>query len=71
MNGSRFSFGRTLGRTLINFIPWELAHTCIWQMIHIAGEPGATRSVWVDSGMGIDWNVYRFSFNQFQKSGAV
>jgi uncharacterized RDD family membrane protein YckC len=40
VNGSRLSFSRTLVRTLIKFIPWELAHTCIWQMRHGDGEPG-------------------------------
>jgi uncharacterized RDD family membrane protein YckC len=31
-NGERLSRVRALGRTALKFIPWELAHTCIWQM---------------------------------------
>ncbi len=31
-NGERLSWMRALGRTALKFIPWELAHTCIWQM---------------------------------------
>lgn len=26
------TFGRSLGRTVLKFIPWELAHTCIWNI---------------------------------------
>ena len=29
--GARLSRARALGRTLLKFVPWELAHTCIWQ----------------------------------------
>jgi uncharacterized RDD family membrane protein YckC len=30
--GNRISFGRSLGRTLLKFVPWELSHTLIWQI---------------------------------------
>ena len=36
-SGERLTFIHTLGRTLLKFVPWELAHTCIWQVSH-AGE---------------------------------
>ena len=32
INGERLSFGRSLGRTALKFVPWELAHTCVWAM---------------------------------------
>ena len=31
-DGKRLSRGRAVGRTALKFIPWELAHTCIWQL---------------------------------------
>jgi uncharacterized RDD family membrane protein YckC len=31
-NGNRISFWRSLARTGLKFIPWELAHTLIWQI---------------------------------------
>lgn len=30
--GARLSHAHALGRTALKFIPWELAHTCIWQI---------------------------------------
>jgi uncharacterized RDD family membrane protein YckC len=29
---SRISFWRSLGRTLLKFVPWEISHTLIWQL---------------------------------------
>lgn len=31
-NEERISFGRSLARTLLKFIPWELSHTLIWEL---------------------------------------
>jgi uncharacterized RDD family membrane protein YckC len=31
-NGMRISFGRAFLRTLIKFVPWEIAHTLVWQI---------------------------------------
>jgi uncharacterized RDD family membrane protein YckC len=31
-DGARLSAGRAVGRTALTFIPWELAHTLIWQI---------------------------------------
>ncbi|MDX1591740.1 MAG: RDD family protein, partial [Balneolaceae bacterium] len=31
-NGEKLTKLRSLGRTALKFIPWELAHTCIWQI---------------------------------------
>ncbi|PWN06023.1 RDD family protein [Rhodohalobacter mucosus] len=38
--GERLGLFRSLGRTALKFIPWEMAHTCIWQMNFDSGEPG-------------------------------
>jgi uncharacterized RDD family membrane protein YckC len=32
VNGGRLSRARSASRTALKFIPWELAHTCIWQL---------------------------------------
>jgi uncharacterized RDD family membrane protein YckC len=32
VDGTRLSFARSLGRTALKFIPWELSHTLIWQL---------------------------------------
>lgn len=39
--GMRLSPLRSLGRTVLKFIPWELAHACIWQ-ISFARDPSST-----------------------------
>ena len=38
--GRRLGFLRSAGRTALKFVPWELAHACIWQ-ISFAGDPSA------------------------------
>lgn len=38
-DGKRLSRTRALSRTALKFIPWELAHTCIWQMSGNNQEP--------------------------------
>lgn len=30
-SGQRLTFARALARTALKFVPWELAHACIWQ----------------------------------------
>jgi len=32
INGSRLSCGKSLIRSSVKFIPWELAHTCLWRI---------------------------------------
>lgn len=34
--GGRISLARSLSRTALKFIPWELAHACIWQITFAA-----------------------------------
>lgn len=41
INGKRISFWRAFGRTLLKFIPWEIAHTLIWQ-IYFSPESDST-----------------------------
>jgi len=31
-NGERLTFWRSLARTFLKFVPWELSHTLIWQI---------------------------------------
>jgi uncharacterized RDD family membrane protein YckC len=40
-NGARISLWRSLARTFLKFIPWELSHTIIWQ-INFAPQSGST-----------------------------
>lgn len=36
--GRRLSFGRSFARSALKLVPWELAHTCIWQ-VRFATDP--------------------------------
>ncbi|WP_374688865.1 RDD family protein [Promineifilum sp.] len=36
--GQRLSLARSFARSVLKFIPWELAHTCIWQ-VRFATDP--------------------------------
>jgi uncharacterized RDD family membrane protein YckC len=38
-DGARLTILRASSRTLLKFIPWELAHTCIWQISFAQQEP--------------------------------
>ena len=40
LQGGRLSRPRSLARTALKFIPWELAHACIWQ-ISFAADPSS------------------------------
>ena len=48
-DGSRIGFGRSLARTLLKFIPWELSHTLIWQ-IYFSRQ---TEMVWINYGFAL------------------
>ena len=50
-DGTRISLGRSLGRTALKFIPWELAHTLIWQVRFAT--PG--EGVWISAGFVLVW----------------
>ena len=38
MNGGRLGFGRSLLRSAIKFLPWELAHFTIWHYLYGSGK---------------------------------
>lgn len=44
--GNRISFWRSLGRTVLKFVPWEISHTLIWQ-IYFSPQ---TEAIWINSG---------------------
>jgi uncharacterized RDD family membrane protein YckC len=48
-DGARIGFWRSLARTLLKFIPWELSHTLIWQLYFSR----QTEMVWINYGFGL------------------
>lgn len=50
-NGERLTRTRAIGRTVLKFIPWELAHTCIWQIGFGRQEP----SPMITAGFVLVW----------------
>ncbi len=51
LEGRRLSAARSFGRTILKFVPWELAHACIWQ-ISFADDP---RSPLYALGFAVVW----------------
>lgn len=45
-DGNRISFWRSVARTGLKFIPWELAHTLIWQISFTPNQ----FSTWINAG---------------------
>lgn len=57
-DGERLSGLRSIGRTALKFIPWELAHACIWQLRFAGAEPSPVLTaglilVWVLVGANV------------------
>ena len=57
-NGESLDRKRALGREILKFIPWELAHTCIWQIRFAPEEPSPMITVgfvlvWILIGINI------------------
>lgn len=54
VSGRRLSRGRALVRSVVKFLPWQLAHTCLF---HIPGWPMEAREppVWVITGLVLAW----------------
>lgn len=50
-DGQRLSRGRSLARTALKFVPWELAHACIWQVTWAGPRP----SPWIAAGFTLVW----------------
>jgi uncharacterized RDD family membrane protein YckC len=46
-NGARISGWRSLGRTTLKFIPWEISHTIVWAIAFSAGKNPA----WINYGL--------------------
>lgn len=51
--GTRLSPLRSIGRTVLKFIPWELAHACIWQISFARDQSSAIYVV----GFAIVWLI--------------
>jgi uncharacterized RDD family membrane protein YckC len=49
--GRRIRFPRSLARTLLKFIPWELSHFLIWQVNFMPDDSSA----WVTAGFILVW----------------
>jgi uncharacterized RDD family membrane protein YckC len=52
-DGARLSFPRALLRTALQFIPWELSHTLIWQLRF---DPNSS-SLWLTLGFILVWVI--------------
>lgn len=59
MSGERLSRGRALVRSAVKFLPWQLAHTCLF---HIPGWPMEPQEtpVWVIAGLVLTWVAIGF-----------
>jgi len=53
LSGLRLSPLRSVGRTVLKFIPWELAHACIWQVSFARDKSSAIYAV----GFAIVWLI--------------
>ena len=58
-NGARISFWRSLARTFLKFIPWELSHTLIWQISFSPQANSAFDQLRFYSGLCVNWLEYR------------
>ena len=54
--GERISFGKSLLRSLLKFLPWELTHLCLW---NIPGWPMNVGEVppWIVAGLSLVWVI--------------
>jgi len=54
LDGSQLPLGRAFVRALVKFLPWQIAHTCLF---HIPGWPLAPAAppAWVIVGFGLVW----------------
>ena len=51
VDGQPLSRGRALGRAALKFVPWELAHACIWQVTFAGPRPAPLIAV----GFSLVW----------------
>jgi uncharacterized RDD family membrane protein YckC len=57
-DGTRLTILRSGSRTLLKFIPWELAHTCIWQISFSQQAPAP----WINLGFVLVWILVGANF---------
>jgi uncharacterized RDD family membrane protein YckC len=55
-HGERLSFGRSLVRSLIKFLPWELTHACLWRIPGWPSNP-QTPSPIISAGLVLVWVI--------------
>src|SRR5690606_18114188 len=46
-DGQRLTFGRSLWRSIVKFVPWEIAHTALWHMPGGFVAPAPTPVTWL------------------------
>lgn len=54
IDGQRLSFGNALARNLLKFVPWQIAHTCLFNIPGWPIQPGSPPS-WVMAGLILVW----------------
>ena len=57
-DGTRLTIMHASSRTLLKFIPWELAHTCIWQISFSKQTPPS----WINMGFVLVWILVGANF---------
>jgi uncharacterized RDD family membrane protein YckC len=55
-HGERLSFERSLVRSLIKFLPWELTHACLWRIPGWPTNP-QTPSPIITAGLVLVWVI--------------
>ena len=55
-HSERLSFGRSFVRSLIKFLPWELAHACLWRIPGWPSNP-QTPSPIISAGLVLVWVI--------------
>ena len=55
-HGERLSLGRSLVRSLIKFLPWELTHACLWRIPGWPFNPQAPSPI-ISAGLILVWII--------------
>ncbi len=55
-NGERLSFGTALIRSFLKLLPWQIAHTCLFNIPDWPMNPG-TPPTWVMVGLSLVWII--------------
>ena len=70
-SGGRLSRTRAVFRTLLKFIPWELAHTCMWQISICSSRAITNDHSRICLGMDTCWCKYYKPADQSNSSSAI